>query len=101
MNDRASLQGAVGQLNRCDVAVVQHEFGVYGGRDGDEVLDLLDQLRVPSIVVLHTVLSTPTAHQREVLESVVARADAVVVDGEDGDGSPGRPATGSTRRRCG
>ena len=78
-SDRASLQGAVGALNRCDVTVVQHEFGVYGGRDGDEVLDLLDQLRVPSIVVLHTVLSTPTAHQREVLESVVARADAVVV----------------------
>ncbi|HEY2044465.1 MAG TPA: glycosyltransferase, partial [Jatrophihabitans sp.] len=52
--------------------------GVYGGRDGDEVITLLDQLEVPSIVVLHTVLTDPTEHQREVLDSVVARADAVV-----------------------
>ncbi|MEB0243926.1 hypothetical protein QN361_25055, partial [Pseudomonas sp. 5C2] len=34
---------------------------------------------VPSIVVLHTVLTEPTAHQREVLEAVAAAADAVVV----------------------
>ena len=39
---------------------------------------LLDQIRVPSIVVLHTVLANPTAHQREVLEAVAAKADAVV-----------------------
>ena len=66
------------RLNDCDVVVVQHEFGVYGGPDGDEILPLLAAIEVPCIVVLHTVLSQPTEHQREVLESVVARADAVV-----------------------
>ena len=35
-------------------------------------------LTVPVIVVLHTVLVDPTPHQREVLERVVAAADAVV-----------------------
>lgn len=60
------------------VVIVQHEYGVYGGPDGDEVLDVLDALTVPSIVVLHTVLSTPTPHQREVLEAVAELADAVV-----------------------
>jgi len=39
---------------------------------------LLDQVAVPSIAVLHTVLTDPTPHQREVLELVVAKADAVV-----------------------
>jgi polysaccharide biosynthesis protein PslF len=76
--DSASLNHAAAQLNLCDVAIVQHEYGVYGGDDGSEVLHLLDQLRVPCVVVLHTVLIDPTPHQRHVLESVIAKADAVV-----------------------
>jgi glycosyltransferase involved in cell wall biosynthesis len=65
-------------LNRFDVAVLQHEYGIYPGDAGDEVLPLLRALKVPSIVVLHTVLSTPSPLQRTVLERIVAAADAVV-----------------------
>jgi glycosyltransferase involved in cell wall biosynthesis len=78
-NDSTSLSLAAEQLNLCDVAIVQHEYGVYGGADGSEILHLLDQVLVPCIVVLHTVLTHPTPHQRRVLESVIAKADAVVV----------------------
>ncbi|KUL42286.1 glycosyltransferase [Actinoplanes awajinensis] len=70
--------GAAAALNRFDVAVLQHEYGIYPGDTGDEVLPLLRALRVPSIVVLHTVLTQPNARQRAVLEQIVARADAVV-----------------------
>jgi len=65
-------------LNNFDVVVVQHEYGIYGGPDGDQVVTILERLTVPVIVVLHTVLVTPTPHQRQVLERVVAMADAVV-----------------------
>jgi len=57
---------------------LQHEYGIYGGADGSEILHLMDQVRVPCVVVLHTVLTDPTPHQRQVLESVMARAGAVV-----------------------
>jgi polysaccharide biosynthesis protein PslF len=60
------------------VVIVQHEYGIYGGPDGDQILGVLDGLTVPVIVVLHTVLVDPTPHQREVLEGVLAVADAVV-----------------------
>ena len=30
--------------NDADVAIVQHEYGIYGGRDGDDVLGVLDAL---------------------------------------------------------
>ncbi len=73
-----SLHRAVRVLNNFDVAIVQHEYGIYGGPDGDEVLAVLAGLKIPSIVVLHTVLASPTDHQREVLEQVVALAGAVV-----------------------
>jgi glycosyltransferase involved in cell wall biosynthesis len=70
---------ATNALNRFDVAVVQHEYGIYPGHDGDEILPLLRNLTVPSIVVLHTVLTTPTSLQKSVLERIVAAADAVVL----------------------
>jgi glycosyltransferase involved in cell wall biosynthesis len=74
-----SVAESIELLNVCDVAVVQHEYGLYGGADGDEVLEVLAGLRVPSIVVAHTILSNPTAHQEAVLTEVAALADKVVV----------------------
>lgn len=65
-------------LNTFDVAVVQHEYGIYPGRDGGEVLSVLHRLTVPSIVVLHTVLTSPTPGQKSLLEEIVASAGAVV-----------------------
>ncbi|WP_194892499.1 glycosyltransferase [Catenulispora pinisilvae] len=70
---------AAAVLNRFDIALVQHEYGVYGGPDGAEVLDVLAEVTVPTIVVLHTVLSAPSARQRQVLERIVDSATAVVV----------------------
>jgi polysaccharide biosynthesis protein PslF len=66
-------------LNQADVAIIQHEYGIYGGVDGDEVLDVIDGLRVPLIVIAHTILKNPTQHQRSVLEEVAARADRIIV----------------------
>jgi glycosyltransferase involved in cell wall biosynthesis len=77
-DDSASLRQAAAQLNMCDVAILQHEYGVYGGADGSQILHLLDQVSVPRVIVLHTVLTNPTPHQRQILESVIAKADAVV-----------------------
>jgi polysaccharide biosynthesis protein PslF len=76
-SNAAQVQAAAA-LDEFDVAVVQHEFGIYGGADGEEVLGVLDRLTVPAIVVLHTVLAAPTRHQREVLERVTGRGDAVI-----------------------
>lgn len=77
--DAVSLSASLDALEECDVAIVQHEYGIYGGRDGDEVVSLLRMLETPAIVVLHTVLAAPTGHQREVLEAVCESAAAVVV----------------------
>ena len=78
----ASVYAASELLNQSDVAIIQHEYGIYGGVDGADVVDVIDGLRVPSIVIAHTVLKDPTAHQRSVLEAVVAAADRVVVMSE-------------------
>lgn len=73
-----SALAAAEALNRFDVVIVQHEYGIYGGLDGQDVLPLLDLVHVPVVVVLHTVLAHPTARQRSILERLVAIAAAVV-----------------------
>ena len=78
----ASVAACAELLNRSDVAVIQHEYGIYGGVDGDEVVDIIEGLRVPSIVIAHTILKDPTSHQRSILEAVAALADQVVVMSE-------------------
>ncbi len=66
-------------LNRNDVAIVQHEYGLYEGPDGDALLRIMAAVEVPMIVVAHTVLRAPTPNQRLVLEQVCEAADVVVV----------------------
>jgi polysaccharide biosynthesis protein PslF len=83
VNGSASSVAATSELlNMSDVVIVQHEYGIYGGLDGDEVVDIIGGLNVPSIVVAHTILKHPTPHQRSVLEAIAAMAAQVVVMSE-------------------
>ncbi|HEX3811258.1 MAG TPA: glycosyltransferase [Mycobacteriales bacterium] len=78
---RGDSQGpgaAAAALNKYDVAIIQHEYGIFSGHDGADVLHVARALRVPSIVVLHTVLVTPTARQRAILEELVRQCSTVV-----------------------
>lgn len=77
-HDRLSLNTAVRSLNLCDVVMIQHEFGIFGGDDGAEVLELMERVKSPTIVTLHTIPLTPTVGQRRVLERVVKLSTAAV-----------------------
>jgi glycosyltransferase involved in cell wall biosynthesis len=68
-------------LGRLDVDVVllQHEYGIFGGLDGEYVLSFARELAQPLVVTLHTVLSEPTRHQAEVLTELCSEAELVIV----------------------
>ena len=69
-------------LNRSDARVVsvQHEYGIWGGEDGEAVLDFVSALRIPVVTTLHTVPQNPSVGQRRVLVRLVeASSDAVVM----------------------
>jgi len=80
--DQVSIAAASSALNRCDVALVHHEYGLYGGRDGSDVITVMASLQVPVVTVLHTVLTAPTNHQRSVLNQVIGLSNCVVVMGD-------------------
>ncbi len=77
-SDPRGAQKAAAALNAFDVAILQHEYGIFPGDDGADVLQTVRRLRVPLITVLHTVLVTPSPNQRLILEQLVAASSAVV-----------------------
>lgn len=62
--------------------LVQHEFGIYGGRDGSWINSFVTELTeagVPYIVTLHTVPAQPSRGQAEVLRRLCRDAATVIV----------------------
>ncbi|MCZ6857854.1 MAG: glycosyltransferase [Gemmatimonadetes bacterium] len=71
-------------VNEYDAVCVQHEFGIYGGTEGEHLVKLLGELRMPKIATLHTLLREPTPEQRRVLCSLAEVCDRLVVMSEMG-----------------
>ena len=76
-----SYDAAAAWLNRSgvDVVLVQHEFGIHGGEDGETLLRLTERLTVPYVVTLHTVLPHFSHSQANVLQELCRGAAAVTV----------------------
>ncbi|WP_246611015.1 glycosyltransferase family 4 protein [Aquisediminimonas profunda] len=80
-NDPASFIAAATEIETscADVIWLQHEFGLFGGRAGDKILELLDRVAAPLIVTLHTVMPDPDPDQLRVMLRIVAQASKLVV----------------------
>ena len=78
---RGDYVRAARTLGRLDIDVVllQHEYGIFGGRDGTYALSFARELAQPLVVTLHTVLSKPTEHQLQVLTALCHEAERVIV----------------------
>ncbi|NTV99907.1 MAG: glycosyltransferase [Oscillochloris sp.] len=71
-------------LSNADVVCVQHEYGIFGGVAGNEILALLRDLRAPIITTLHTILREPDPQQHQVMSELIQLSDRVVVMSERG-----------------
>ena len=67
-----------------EVLCLQHEFGLFGGPDGCDVLDLLDRVAIPVVTTLHTILATPTRNQARIIRALAARSATLVTISERG-----------------
>jgi glycosyltransferase involved in cell wall biosynthesis len=60
------------------VLSLQHEYGIFGGKWGANVLTLLRDLRRPVVVTCHTILREPDPAQKEIFGEIAARANKLV-----------------------
>ncbi len=66
-------------INNVDIVSLQHEYGIFGGRAGSHILELLHELRMPIVTTLHTILREPTPEQKKVLMEVASLSDRIIV----------------------
>ena len=67
-----------------DVACLQHEYGIFGGEAGRNILELLPLLEMPIVTTLHTILAAPSPAQRAVLDQVIDVSSKIVVMSDKG-----------------
>jgi glycosyltransferase involved in cell wall biosynthesis len=65
--------------NSIAMIFLQHEFGLFGGENGDYILKLLSQIKKPVSTTFHTVLPNPNAKLKKVVRKIVDFSDSVVV----------------------
>jgi len=80
-NHSQDYQKAVKYINYsdADICVLQHEFGIFGGNSGVYILPLIYRLKIPLVVIFHTVLREPSYDQRNIVREIGKRAAKIVV----------------------
>lgn len=82
-DERPDFARVAKSLERCaDVVSIQFAEGIWGGEDGESVLDFVRELRLPALATLHTLPSDPSPRQREILLELIQSVRAVVVMSE-------------------
>jgi len=58
---------------------LQHEYGIYGGKEGKNILSFIERVKKPILVTLHTVLPNPSRNMKEITSRIIKRANVIVV----------------------
>ncbi len=80
-NDFSAYTAAADYINQSSAEVVhlQHEFGLFGGEQGEYIVPFMACLQKPIAVTLHTVLGRPSKKNLEVVEKMSGLAQVFIV----------------------
>lgn len=71
-------------LSDYDVVCVQHEFGIFSGDWGKDLIDFYDACSKPIVTTLHTIIPRCLGLPRKILSTIVRRSAVTVVMAEVG-----------------
>lgn len=78
VKDDYLIASEVVNASNLDVVLLQHEYGIFGGADGVNILKFTERLKKPCILTTHTVLTVPTYRQKKILMELADRSKAVI-----------------------
>ncbi len=65
-------------VSKIKLLVIEHEYGIYGGDNGEYILDLINNLEIPVVTTLHTILSEPSPKQRFIINELGKKSEKIV-----------------------
>ena len=79
-NERGDYVRTAQRLNASDVdlLMIEHEYGIFGGERGEYILDMVDNLEIPVVTTLHTILSEPDAKQRFIINALGKKSKKII-----------------------
>ncbi|MEK6918285.1 MAG: glycosyltransferase [Nanoarchaeota archaeon] len=58
---------------------IQHEFGIFGGEYGENILPFLEEIQKPVVVTFHSVLPNPDEKRKRIVREIAAKSAGIVV----------------------
>jgi len=79
MNDYLEISKKINDDDSISLVCVQHEFGIFGGEQGDNLLAFLELLDKPVVITFHSILPNPTERMYNVVRAIARRVDEIIV----------------------
>jgi hypothetical protein len=79
-NEKSDYINIARKLNvsKIKLLVIEHEYGIYGGEQGEYILDLVNNLEIPFVTTLHTILSEPSPKQRYIIHELGKKSEKMI-----------------------
>ena len=80
-DNKASYLEAADYINHssCDVVLVEHEFGIFGGKCGEYLFDFLKAVEKPKVMTCHTLIEDPSNEWGKLFTQLVKYVDGLTV----------------------
>lgn len=77
--DHVNLSKTINENEQITGVIIQHEYGIFGGIDGEILLTFMRRCKKPMLVTLHTVLPNPSPKMMKITADIISFASTIVV----------------------
>lgn len=78
-DDFLSLATTINNNPNITGVIIQHEYGIFGGEEGENLLIFMQHCKKNMLVTLHTILPEPSTKMKEVTARIIQYSQSVVV----------------------
>jgi len=79
IDDYISKAKEINEDENIKLICIQHEFGIFGGENGNHLIPFLELIEKPVVVTFHSVLPNPNPAVKRIVKSLCEKSSATVV----------------------